>query len=285
MGNVVLDPVTRIEGHLRIETRVEGGRVAEARSQGEMFRGFEALLVGRDPFDGPVITQRICGVCPVSHAVSACRAVEAALGIPVPPNGRLLRSLVLGANFLQSHLLHFYHLSALDYVDVEAVLAYPGRDPVLRDLRRWAEGEVASNRVLPVAPLLPRLPGDYAADPAWSAGALGHYAEALEVRQETHRMAALFGGRMPHPSALVPGGVTAGVDPEAVEDYRARLRRVRRFIENAYLPDAVELARRFPAYGEIGRWGGPFLSFGAFEGPAGAPWLPAGVATGGRHEA
>src|SRR5262245_52966226 len=123
MANVVLDPVTRVEGHLRIDTRVDGNRVAEAWSRGEMFRGIEAILAGRDPLDAPVITERICGVCPVSHAVASCRAIEAAAGVRPPLNGQLLRSLVLGANYLQSHILHFYQLSALDFVDVEAVLA------------------------------------------------------------------------------------------------------------------------------------------------------------------
>lgn len=283
MGLMVLDPVTRIEGHLRIDTRVEDGRVVEAWSRGEMFRGFEDLLVGRDPLDAPVITQRICGVCPVSHAVASCRALEGALGLAAPPNGRLLRSLVLGANYLQSHVLHFYQLSALDFVDVEAVLAYGGPDPGLRELRAWVEGEVRSNRVLPAAPFLPRLPGNYGEDPRWSAGALAHYLEALEVRTEAHRMAAIFGGKLPHTASLVPGGVTTGVDAEAVEHFRARLRQVRRFVENTYLTDVIEVARRFPAYATAGRAAGRYLSFGAFEEGTGKPWLPAGTVSGGTY--
>jgi len=276
MSIVVLDPVTRIEGHLRIDTRVEDGRVAEAWSRGEMFRGFEALLAGRDPLDAPVITQRICGVCPVSHAVASCRCLESALGLRTPANGQLLRNLVLGANYLQSHVLHFYQLSALDFVDVEALLEYDGTDPGLRELKAWVEGEVRSNRVLPAAPFLPRLPGDYAVAGKWSAGALAHYLEALEVREEAHRMAAIFGGKLPHTASLVPGGVTTGVDAEAVEHFRARLRRVRRFVENTYLPDVLEVARRFPAYARAGRGVGRYLSFGVFEEGQGT-WLPAGT--------
>jgi len=174
MGTIVLDPVTRIEGHLRIDSRVAQGKVVEAWSRGAMFRGFEVFLAGRDPFDAPVITQRICGVCPVSHAVASCRAVEAALNIPVPANGKLLRSLVLGANYLQSHVLHFYQLSALDFVNVAALLDYSGSDPVLNDLKAWAAGEVASGKILPAAPFLPQLPGDYPADPQWNLAALRH---------------------------------------------------------------------------------------------------------------
>jgi ferredoxin hydrogenase large subunit/hydrogenase large subunit len=282
MTTVVLDPVTRIEGHLRVDTRVEDGQVVEAWSRGEMFRGFETILAGRDPLDAPVITQRICGVCPVSHAVASCRTLESALGLTPPPNGQLLRNLVLGANYLQSHILHFYQLSALDFVNVEALLDYDGTDPVLKDLRAWVESEVASGRILPAAPFLPRLSGDYPQDPGWNLAALAHYVEALEVRQEAHRMAALFGGKMPHTASLVPGGVTCGVDAATVEDFRARLRRVQRFVENVYLPDVVAAAGLFPEYAGIGRGVGRYLAYGVFE-EGSSDWLPAGIVEDGKY--
>lgn len=283
MSTLVIDPLTRIEGHLRIDSRVEEGRVVEAWSKGEMFRGFEALLTGRDPLDAPVITQRICGVCPVSHAVASCKALEGALGLTPPANGALLRNLVLGANYLQSHILHFYHLSALDFVNVEALLGYAGSDPVLRELKAWAGGEIASNRVLPVAPFLPKLPGDYSQQAQWNLGALAHYLEALEIRQETHKMAALFGGKMPHTATLVPGGVTCGVDAETVENFRMRLRRVQRFIETVYLPDVLAAARLYPDYARIGRGVPNFLSYGVFD-ESGSTWLPSGVLVNGQLE-
>ncbi len=281
---IILDPVTRIEGHLRIDTSIENGKVLEAWSKGEMFRGFETLLVGRDPLDAPVITQRICGVCPVSHAVTSIRALEAALGIEPTPNGRLLRNLTLGANYLQSHILHFYHLSALDFVKVEAILAYEGQDPVLRELKGWVEQEHRSNKILPAAPFLPKLPGDYPSKGAWNLNALAHYLEALEMRQETHKMAALFGGKMPHVASLVPGGVTCGVEPEVVENFRMRLLKVRRFIDEVYLPDVIAAARLFPAYAQIGAGVRRYLSFGAFEEKDG-PWLAAGTAENGQYQA
>ncbi len=285
MGRVVLDPVTRIEGHLRVEVEVVQGKVAQARVAGEMFRGFETILKGRDALDAPVITQRICGVCPVSHAVASCRALEEALSLSPPPNGRILRSLVLGANFLQSHILHFYHLAALDYLDARSVLAYEGPDPRLRALRVWLENEVSSGRVLPGAPFAPGWDGGLPEDPAWNLGALAHYLDALEARRLAHRMAARFGGKVPHTAALVPGGVSTPADPAEVEAFRSELRAVRRFVENAYLPDVVEMARRFPELAGIGRGRGRFLSFGAFEEPGGRPWLPAGVEEEGRYDA
>jgi len=282
MATIVLDPVTRIEGHLRVETRWDGPRLAEARVAGEMFRGFEAILRGRDALDAPVITQRICGVCPVSHAVASCRALEQALGIRVPPNGRLLRSLVLGANFLQSHLLHFYHLSILDFVDVAAVLEADSSNSAVRALQAWVEAEVRSNRVLPAAPFLPQWPAGLPPEARWAGRALGHYLKALEVRQAAHRMAARFGGRVPHTATLVPGGATAGVDPLAVEGFRSELASVRGFVEEVYLPDALELAARFPRLADQGVGPDQYLTFGAFEEADGRLWLPAGVWTGDR---
>lgn len=273
---VSIDPITRIEGHLRIDTRIENNRIAEAWSMGEMFRGFEALLVDRDPLDAPVITQRICGVCPVSHAIASCKAVEAALGLQTPSNGRYLRSLTLAANYLQSHILHFYHLSALDFVRVEALLEYRGKDPVLRDLQSWASQEIGSGRILPVAPFLPKLPADYVDNHSWNLGALTHYLEALEIRQEAHEMTTLFAGKMPHTASLVPGGVTCGVDPATVEGFRSRLRRIRRFIEQTYIPDVIAAARLYPQYAQVGQGVKRYLAYGVFE-EADGDWLPAGT--------
>jgi Ni,Fe-hydrogenase I large subunit len=281
MTKISLDPVTRIEGHLKIDTRIEQERVAEAWSGGEMFRGFEALLVGRDPLDAPVITQRICGVCPVSHAVASTKAVEAALGVQPTANGAYLKNLVLGANYLQSHILHFYHLSALDFVNIEAILGYRGSDAALKAIKTWAKQELSANRILPVGPFLPRLPGDYPRQASWNLRALDHYLEALAMRREAHKMAALFGGKMPHAATLVPGGVTGRVEPEGVENFRSRLRRIRRFIEDIYLPDVLAVARLYPEYAGIGGGVGRYLSFGVFD-QENTPWLPAGSVEKGR---
>lgn len=280
---ISIDPVTRIEGHLRIDTSVENGRINKAWSMGEMFRGFEALLVGRDPLDAPVITQRICGVCPISHAVASCKAVESAQGLTTPPNGKYLRSLILGANYLQSHILHFYHLSALDFVRVEALLDYRGKDPVLRDLKSWAAQEISSGRILPVAPFLPKLPADYVHNSSWNLQALSHYLDALDIRQEAHEMTALFSGKMPHAASLVPGGVTCGVEPATVEGFRTRLRRIRRFIELTYIPDVLAAASLYPQYAQVGQGVQRFLAYGVFE-EGNGDWLPGGVVINGRFE-
>jgi len=276
MAKIIIDPLTRVEGHLRIDTRVEDGKVVDSWCKGEMFRGFETLLLGRDPFDAPVITQRICGVCPVSHAVASSLCLEDALGIVVPDNGKMMRNLVLGANYLQSHILHFYQLSALDFINVEDILAYSGSDAKLLEVQEWAKQELNSNRVLPVAPFLPKLKGDYPKDKKWNLNALGHYLEALDMRQEAHSMAALFGGKMPHTASLLPGGVTTGVDAATVENFRSRLKRIKRFIEKVYLPDILDVARLYPSYANIGKGVSRFLSYGVFQEGSGT-WLPGGV--------
>ena len=123
MSHVVVDPVTRIEGHLRIEASVEDGAVQEAWSSATMFRGIELILKGRDPRDAWVFTQRICGVCTTVHAIASIRAVEDALGLEPPPDARLLRNLIMGAQMVQDHVVHFYHLHALDWVDVVSALS------------------------------------------------------------------------------------------------------------------------------------------------------------------
>jgi len=279
MAKVIIDPVTRIEGHLRVDTEVSNQRIVNAWSKGEMFRGFETLLKGRDPFDAPVITQRICGVCPVSHAVASCKTVEDSLGIDIPENARLMRNLILGSNYLASHLTHFYQLSALDFIQVEAILKYRGSNRSLRNLRAWVEQEIASKKILPAAPFLPYLKGDYPKDQAWNFRALAHYLESLDVRKDAHKMAALLGGKMPHTSSMLAGGVTTGLAPDLIENFRVRLLRIRQFVDETYLPDVVQAATLFKQYSGIGAGNAVYLSYGVFDEEDGT-FLPSGLLKG-----
>jgi len=140
---IELSPVTRIEGHLAVHTHGEptgegkAHRVTEAHCEGEMFRGFEQILQGRDPLDAQQFVQRICGVCPIAHGMASCHAQDMAYGIRPTRNGRLLRNLISVADYIQSHITHFYHLSALDFVDVTAVLKYSGSDRTLQALKGY----------------------------------------------------------------------------------------------------------------------------------------------------
>lgn len=278
---ILIDPVTRLEGHYAVKVEVQQGRVSSAHSSGEMFRGFETILKGRHPMDAQQITQRICGVCPISHGTASILAQDQAYGVQPPKGGRLLRNLILGANYIQSHIVHFYQLSALDFIDVTAVLGYGGSDPVLLQIKKWINSQIESKTVFPAAPFLPRMEGDYISDSALNLGGLRHYVDALAMRAKAHQMAALFGGKVPHSTALVPGGVTQHVSADNIAAYAAMLSDVRTFIDTVYLPDVAAVAQAYPGYLEIGKGCGDFLAYGVFPEDDGAPMLPGGVLAGG----
>ena len=267
-----INPLTRIEGHLAIHANTEaltpdgqtGHRITAARCVGEMFRGFEQILVGRDPLDAQQITQRICGVCPVSHAIASVGAQEMAYGIRPPRNGRLMQNLILAANALQSHILHFYQLAALDFVDTTKILGYTGSDRTLKAVKSWVEDALARQDTFAGAPFLPRCEGDYVADADRSAQLLDNYIAALRIRSDCHAMGAVFGARLPHATAILPGGCTETPTMERVLAYGSRLKRVHDFIEHSLLPDLLAVAEEFPNYFDIGATYDNYLCFGVY---------------------
>lgn len=238
-----IDPVTRIEGHLKIEVTIDtiGGvqQVTDAKSSGTMFRGFERILVDHDPLDAPHFTQRICGVCPISHGMAASMNLESAFAVVPPTNGRVMRNLVLGANFIQSHILHFYHLAALDYINTSGIL----------DMAPWSSRYVTADMV-----------GGTVAQTLVS-----HYVQALEMRRKAHQMGAIFGGKLPCSPSFVPGGCTAIPTSASISSFRTLLTALRSFINNIYLPDVLTVAGAFPQYYQIGRGCGNLLAYGVFD--------------------
>lgn len=259
MGKIVIDPITRIEGHLKIEVEVEDGRVKEARSSGTLFRGLESIMQGRDPRDAPLIAQRICGVCPISHATASTFALDQAFGIAdkITRNGRIIRNLILGSEFIQSHILHFYHLSALDYVDLTVVADYRGGDPALKSVKRFlGRGEPG--------PFLPRYEGDYRLPKKVNYEVAGHYLQAFDMRRKAHEMLTLFGGKAPHNVGIVPGGVTQIPTVDFMVSFLWKLNEICRFIDDAYIPDVLRIAESYPDYLEIGRGCGNLLTYGGF---------------------
>jgi len=287
---ISISPITRIEGHLAIHTdtrTAEDGRleVTAAHCEGEMFRGIEKILEGRDPLDAQQITQRICGVCPVSHGIASVRAQENAYGIVPNHNGRLLQNLILAANYLQSHVLHFYHLAALDFVDVTAILAYQGQDGTLRAVKAWVQDALDRGDAFAAAPLLPRWEADYVEDVGVNCELIAHYAQALEIRKIAHEMCAVFGAKMPHSTSIVPGGCTQRPTMERILAYGSRLEKVESFILATYLPDVVTAAGAFPRLWDVGRGYDNFLSYGVFEmNEAGDRFLPPGAVIEGKFE-
>ncbi|MBF0364053.1 MAG: nickel-dependent hydrogenase large subunit [Oligoflexia bacterium] len=238
---IIIDPVTRIEGHLKIaldmDTDAHTGknRVRTARASGTMFRGMEKILEGRDAFDAPIITARVCGVCPVSHAYAASIALESSAAFTPPKNARLVRNLILAANFLQSHILHFYHLSLLDFM----------QGPSMPPWRPASKVDMRFNTVE-------------------SEELFKHYDLALDMRRKTHSMGAIFGGHLPHPASIIPGGVTAVVSRERIDQYQGMLKEISQFGTEIYASDVELLAHTYPDYLQIG--GGPenLIAYGVF---------------------
>jgi hydrogenase large subunit len=236
----ILDPISRIEGHLTVEITIDTvaaeQQVVDARASGTMFRGFEILLRGRPPGDAPHLTQRICGVCPVSHGLAAVMALESAGAAAVPENARLLRNLVLGSNYLASHILHFYHLSLLDFV------AGPDRPP-------WT----------------PRWETDLRITGTAAQTLVDHYVLALGMRRKAHEMGALFGGRLPHPPTYVAGGFTTTPRSERIARFGTLLDELIAFIESTWSPDVESVATAYPEYLALGAGPRNLLSYGVFD--------------------
>lgn len=292
MAKVILDPITRIEGHLSIEVDVQNDRVVDAKSRGDMFRGWERILLGRNPVDANQLTQRICGVCPVDHAVASSKCLDDAFKIKPNKNGRLLRNLILAANYLQSHILHFYHLCALDYVDITAVLNYKGGDSRIDAVKEWARDELKAKKgqadeVASVSPFLPRYEGKdfYIHDLDLNIAAISHYLQALDIRMKAHKMVTAFGGRMPHAISMVPGGITQVPTRSLIKEFKKNLKEVEKFVNDVYIKDVIAVAKAYSDYFKLGKFTN-LLSYGVFdEDDAGIKFtLQRGVYTNGKME-
>jgi len=235
----IVDPVTRIEGHLKVQVTIDtvngAQQVVDARCTGTMFRGFELILKGRDPKDAPYLTERICGVCPVSHGMAATKALESATGLTIPTNARLLRNLVLGANFIQSHILHFYLLASLDYITPPASAPWTPSWNV--DLMRSSSLQQIVN----------------------------NFTTAVTMRRKAHEMAAIFGGRMPAPPAFQAGGFTTKPTSSMISSFKSYLNELTQFINNDYLPDVELLQNVYSDYCQIGKGPGNLLAYGVFD--------------------
>lgn len=252
---IAIDPVSRIEGHLKAEVEVAGGRVVDAHVTGGMYRGFEQILIGRDPRDATQITQRICGVCPTAHATASALALDDAFGVELTDNGRIARNLILGANYLQSHILHFYHLAALDYCNG------PDTAPFIP---RYANNDMR----------LPKEINDVA---------VGQYLEALEIRKICHEMVALLGGKMPHVQGIVVGGSTEIPTREALDAYAVRFKKVKQFVLEKYVPLVYLLAGPYGDLLKTGTGHKNLVSWGVFPlDDKGNTLLKSGVYTDGK---
>lgn len=283
-GPIVVDPITRIEGHLRIEVEVENGRVKDARSVATMFRGLEIILKGRDPRDAQHFTQRTCGVCTYTHALASTRALEDAIGVEIPRNATAIRNLMLGMQYLHDHVVHFYHLHALDFVDVSAAIK---ADPVkaaqlnasisktplsaetLKTVQTKIQTLVDSGQLGPFtnAYFLGGHPAYYL-DPETNLVATAHYLEALRKQVKIAQAMAIFGAKNPHTQFTVAGGVTCynALKKEPLEQFEALYKETLEFVEQFYIPDLLLVAGAYKDWANIGGGAVNYMTFGEFPG-------------------
>ncbi|MGA2192275.1 MAG: nickel-dependent hydrogenase large subunit [Nitrospirota bacterium] len=264
MARLVMDPITRIEGHLRLEVEIEGGKVKDAWTSGTLFRGFEIILQGRDPRDAWQFTQRVCGVCPTSHGHTSSMSLDDSFKVKVPDNAVLLRNLIEGCQFLHSHILWFYHLAALDYVDVVSALSAKTNDPKLLAVQAKLKTFVESGQLGPFANAYWGHPA-YKLPPEVNLLAVAHYLDALEMQAEAASMSAIFGGRMPMTMTSPPGGVNAMVNLDLIAHFLYRLKKVQAFVDNVFIPDVLAVAPFYLDWAAIGKGPGNYLAWGVFE--------------------
>ena len=283
---IVVDPITRIEGHLRIEARMDGNNIAEAWSSGTMVRGIEIILKGRDPRDAWAFAQRICGVCTLVHGIASVRAVENALNYSIPANAQLIRNLMIGAQFIHDHVMHFYHLHALDWVDVVSALSADPRAPseLAQSISGWPKSSPGyfsdmKNKLknFVEAGQLGIFANAYWGHPAYKLPpeanlmAVSHYLEALAWQRDVARLHTIFGGKNPHPNFLV-GGVPCPIDlnsdsalnAERLAKVQNIIKQMQTFVDQVYVPDTLAIAGFYKEWASRGEGLGNFLTVGDF---------------------
>jgi len=288
---VVVDPITRIEGHLRIEAETDAnGIITRASSAGTMVRGIEIILRGRDPRDAWAFAQRICGVCTLVHGIASVRSVENALAYKIPPNAQIIRNLMIAAQYVHDHVMHFYHLHALDWVDVvsalkadpkktselaQSISSYSKSSPgYFSDVQKKVKTFVEQGQLGIFANGYWGHPA-YKLPPEANLMAVAHYLEALAWQREVVKLHAIFGGKNPHPNFLVggvpcaisldgdaKGGTALNMDGLAQE--KNVIDQMRAFVDQVYIPDTLAIASFYKDWAKQGEGVGNFLTYGDF---------------------
>ena len=297
---IVVDPITRIEGHLRIEAQIDENIIQQAYSSGTMVRGIEIILRGRDPRDAWAFAQRICGVCTLVHGIASVRAVENALDYQIPPNAQLIRNLMIAAQYVHDHVMHFYHLHALDWVDVvsalkanpkatselaQSISSYSKSSPgYFADMQRKLKGFVEGGQLGIFAKGYWGHPA-YKLPPEANLMAVSHYLEALSWQRDVAKLHTIFGGKNPHPNFVV-GGVPCPISifPEhqgkgphyrggegatalnitGLNKVKNIIDRMREFVDQVYVPDTLAIAGFYKEWTMQGEGVGNFLTYGDF---------------------
>jgi len=284
MARIVVDPITRIEGHLRIEAEINNGKISEAYSSGTMVRLIEEILRGRDPRDAWAFVGRVCGVCTTVHSLASIRAVEDALNITVPPNAELVRNIMFATQNVHDHVVHFYHLHALDWVDVVSALkADPKKtSEIAQSISNWPKSSPGyfsdlQKRLTKFVETgqLGIFANGYWGHPAYKLPAeinligVAHYLEALEWQKEIVKIHAIFGGKNPHPNFLVGGMAcsislddSSGINAERLAYVGQLLKQAKDFVDQVYIPDLLAIAPYYLDWGAIGGGLGNYLVYG-----------------------
>ncbi len=302
---IVVDPITRIEGHLRIEAEYDGAVITRASSSGTMVRGIEIILQGRDPRNAWAFAQRICGVCTLVHGIASVRAVEDALKITIPANAQLIRNLMIGAQFVHDHVMHFYHLHALDWVDVvsalkadpkatstlaQSISSYARSSPgYFADVQSRVKKLVESGQLGIFANAYWGNPL-YKLPPEANLMAVAHYLDALAWQRQVAQLHTIFGGKNPHPNFLV-GGVPsaisvhsgAGTGSTAVNEVGLQqvaqiIEQMRSFVDQVYVPDTLAIASFYKDWFKTGEGVGNFMTYGDFPATGSPHSSPPGAA-------
>lgn len=234
---IIINPVTRISGFMEIEVFIENKRVVEAKTSGLLFRGFEKMLVGRNPYDAVYFTERICGICSTAHSIASSMALESALKVIPSEQGRYLRDIIHGCEFLQNHIRHFYQYTVPDFVRL------PEQYPIYKTEHKDYRLSKEKNDLL-----------------------VKHYFDSLDMSRKAHEMLAVLGGKAPHNHGVFIGGITTQATTDKIIKLRSILYEIKAFIENAMLPDVFTLAEYYPEYYHNGGGYGNFLTYGCFNG-------------------
>jgi len=285
--HIIVDPITRIEGHLRIEAVIdENNVIKDAYASSTMFRGIETILKGRDPRDAGLLAMRICGVCTGTHYQRSIEAVEHAFNVTIPKNARLVRNLLQGALYLHDHTVHFYHLHGLDWIDITSALK---ADPAKAEEEsfKWTKTPYGTGRgeLIQIQERLTKFVKQgrlglfangywgnkhYKLSPEQNLIGVAHYLQALDMQRDMSKMMAIYGGKMPHPQSIVVGGVTCVQDiqnPARNAEFKSLLNKARNFIKNAYLADIAMAGTVYSDEALDGTGGGlkNYMTYGDFR--------------------
>lgn len=268
---IVIDPITRIEGHLRIEVEIKNGKVVDAWNTSTLFRGYEIILEGRDPRDAWHFSHRICGICPTPHGHTASMSLEDSFGVKPPDNARLIRNLMEASQIAYDHILWFYILNGFDYVDVVSALRARPKSAHLKKVQERIKAYVDSGQLGFLANAYWGHP-EYKLPPDLNLELVAHYLESIKVKSLANEAAAVFGGKFPYIMSSPPGGVTCVPTLTKIADYQDKMAKVKAFVDNTIVPDLLAIAPYYLYLKDYGAGHKNYISMGVLDAKSQDPY-------------